>query len=496
MAESFNDSVQDAMILAQIRALREGATLSRDVREQLSALEKDLLSVLATVDPAGPIRLRTRQARVAEALKAMQPLIHEAYSALSRETARTITTRVLKGVETLAETINTTAGLPLLTPAVTTETISILVTTTPFPSVPSPTLPSTTAPEWWRRQMVKMGQRVEDTLSAGARAEDTLSQLVTRLRGTARQGFTDGVMAIVKKDAESLALTASSLGHNQGRVALWDANGSVVKGIVHLSTLDSRTCLGRGSLVRTPRGAQAIEMLRAGDMVYGRSGEQRAVLATHQATTQRIAWIRFTDESSVICTPDHRFLTKEGDWIKAQALRHGSPLPVAIRSVDVMDLQHPIAVYDLSVDKEESFLLANGVVAHNSTICIARSGKQYTVPEHEPIGHTLPYLSGIPYHFYCRSTFNPIFPTFEELLGAKGRRFDQQLDALPEGTRASMDGKIPASTTFDAWLKTQPASVQLHLLGKTRRALWQEGKLTLSQLLEQATGRVLRIEEL
>lgn len=372
MAESFNSRVQDAIILAHIRSLRQGATLSAAIRVRLAILEQDILALLTTIDPAAPVRLRTRQARLDQAIKEVQPLLREAYSFLSRDTARQITTQVLSGIEALAETINAMAGVPLLTPAVSAETISILVTTTTFPSVPRPTLPSTTAPEWWKRQMAKLGQRVEDALNAGIRAEETLSQLTTRLRGTARQGFTDGVMAMAKKDAESLALTQMSMGHNQGRVALWDANAGVVKGIQHLSTLDSRT----------------------------------------------------------------------------------------------------------------------------STICIARSGLQYTVPAHEPIGHSVPYLSGVPYHFRCRSVFNPIFPTFEELLGAKGRRFDQQLNALPEGTQASIDGKLPASTTFNQWLQRQPAHVQVQLLGKTRRALWQDGKMSLEQLLSQTTGRVLRIEEL
>ena len=33
-----------------------------------------------------------------------------------------------------------------------------------------------------------------------------------------------------------------------------------------------------------------------------------------------------------------------------------------------------------------------------SLICITRDGKRFTADTHEPIGHTIPYLSGIPYH--------------------------------------------------------------------------------------------------
>lgn len=33
-----------------------------------------------------------------------------------------------------------------------------------------------------------------------------------------------------------------------------------------------------------------------------------------------------------------------------------------------------------------------------STICLSRHGLRYSLPEHTPIGHTIPYLTGIPYH--------------------------------------------------------------------------------------------------
>ena len=34
-----------------------------------------------------------------------------------------------------------------------------------------------------------------------------------------------------------------------------------------------------------------------------------------------------------------------------------------------------------------------------SLICLGRDGLRYTADTHEPIGHTVPYLGGIPYHF-------------------------------------------------------------------------------------------------
>jgi hypothetical protein len=157
--------------------------------------------------------------------------------------------------------------------------------------------------------------------------------------------------------------------------------------------------------------------------------------------------------------------------------------------------QGRVALWDANSARINAIMHISTLDARTTTICVARSGVQYTVPTHEPIGHHLPYLSGIPYHFRCRSTFTPVFKSYEDLLGTAGRRFDQALAALPQGTRASMDGQVPADITFDAWLTGQPERIQRQLLGKTRLALWKEQKITLAQLLDQVTGRPLRLDE-
>jgi hypothetical protein len=71
---------------------------------------------------------------------------------------------------------------------------------------------------------------------------------------------------------------------------------------------------------------------------------------------------------------------------------------VSIVSVELLECDEYLTVYDISIDKDESFLLANGVIAHNSTICLSRHGLKYEPDTHAPIGHSIPYLTGVPYH--------------------------------------------------------------------------------------------------
>ncbi|CAN0268458.1 unnamed protein product, partial [Scytosiphon promiscuus] len=60
------------------------------------------------------------------------------------------------------------------------------------------------------------------------------------------------------------------------------------------------------------------------------------------------------------------------------------------------------------------------------------------------------------------------------------------LDELPpelQGTRSSVDGQVPASVTFEQWLKRQPSGTVSNVLGRTRADAFLDGKVTLRELL-------------
>lgn len=120
--------------------------------------------------------------------------------------------------------------------------------------------------------------------------------------------------------------------------------------------------------------------------------------------------------------------------------------------------------------------------------CAARDGLIYSVEGHEPVDHNLPWEGGPGNrHWGCRSTSTPVTKSFREL--------GIDVDDLPPGTRASMNGQVPGDTTFDGWLSRQPQSVADEILGPGRAALWRENNLTLRQLLDQ-NGRELSLSEL
>lgn len=71
-----------------------------------------------------------------------------------------------------------------------------------------------------------------------------------------------------------------------------------------------------------------------------------------------------------------------------------------------------------------------------------------------------------PVHMNCRCVRVPIIKGREKLIKA---------GLLKEGTRASIDGQVPESLSFEEWLKRQPEARQKSVLGAKRLALWKKG---------------------
>jgi len=110
-------------------------------------------------------------------------------------------------------------------------------------------------------------------------------------------------------------------------------------------------------------------------------------------------------------------------------------------------------------------------------ICQSLDGKVFPVGE-GPIP---------PLHYNCRSLRIPLVKSWKQL--------GINLKEAPEGTRASVDGQVPASMTYGEWLKMQPASVQDDILGPTRAELFREGEVSISAFVG-SDGRLLNLDDL
>lgn len=120
--------------------------------------------------------------------------------------------------------------------------------------------------------------------------------------------------------------------------------------------------------------------------------------------------------------------------------------------------------------------------------CRLRDGKQYTPKTHRPIGHGLPWLGGPGRaHWRCRSTSVPVTKSWREL--------GIDIDDMPAGTRASMDGQVAADLTYGQWLKGQSASRQDEVLGPARGKLFRQGGLDIEKFADDR-GRWKTLDQL
>ncbi|MEE4461546.1 hypothetical protein V2S84_05310, partial [Azotobacter chroococcum] len=86
-----------------------------------------------------------------------------------------------------------------------------------------------------------------------------------------------------------------------------------------------------------------------------------------------------------------------------------------------------------------------------------------------------------------RSTSAPVTKSWREL--------SIPLDEMSPGERASMDGQVPAETTYSQWLQRQSAARQDQILGPERGRLLREGGLRLEDFYSDR-GAWLTLDEL
>jgi len=100
-------------------------------------------------------------------------------------------------------------------------------------------------------------------------------------------------------------------------------------------------------------------------------------------------------------------------------------------------------------------------------ICMARDGQVFDLDGNIPMP---------PSHWNCRCTTAPVLKSWKEL-GIDAKEADA-------GTRASMDGEVPATMTYGQWLKEQSEKVQNDALGPTRAEMFRTGKVAIDRFVD------------
>lgn len=132
--------------------------------------------------------------------------------------------------------------------------------------------------------------------------------------------------------------------------------------------------------------------------------------------------------------------------------------------------------------------------------CQALDGCQWD-NELNPIDDAPPF-PGATAHWGCRSTQVPILKSWSQLTKEAGgdskvAKALDEAEAENPGTRAAMDGEVPATQTYEDWLKDQSEEMQKDILGPGKWELWDggNGNLSLREMVDQS-GNPLTLAEL
>lgn len=368
---SANDKLANAFVTMVTNFQRLSESERLVVLGTLKELESEIVSTLQD----NPDMTSWRKAR------------YEALLSQTRETIKANYTQIADHSQSFLETVATAShsgstaifsdiGIPLQSVIFTPEQAAALAKNTMIQGSP--------ARDWWAKQSTSLQDAFTRQMRIGYASGETVDELVRRVRGTATGKrniyyvngkkktyveFSGGIMDTGTRQAEALVRTAVQQVAADARMEMFRKNADILKGVMWLSTLDSRTTF----------------------------------------------------------------------------------------------------------------------------VCRAHSGLMYTL-DGEPIGHDVPFMGGVPQHFNCRSVLVPITKSFEELGSTPGVT-KEYLDQIGEGTRASMNGQVPASLTFDSWFRDLPEADQIAMLGPKKYEIWKKAGLNFADMINQR-GNPLTIEQL
>lgn len=168
-------------------------------------------------------------------------------------------------------------------------------------------------------------------------------------------------------------------------------------------------------------------------------------------------------------------------------------------SVQTVTNEAQNALYEANADVVKGRRHLSALDGKTSPICIARSGAKWDM-EGKPFPDSPrqePYPGPPPFHWQCRSVHVPIVKSADEILADAGigPRKKGRIRDLPPGKQASMDGQVPGNMTYEQWLRGKPEEFQRKVLGPGKWQLWQAGRLSLADLIDQS-GRPMSLGEL
>jgi SPP1 gp7 family putative phage head morphogenesis protein len=233
---SANSDLLDLRIIAAVELLKQEDAVQGNAIGYLKDLKADIeLSILNNA-PTEVSRVPYQKARLNNLLKEVDGLIASSMGKVRSQMIRELKAVADEEAKKVVGDFKMVLGVEFSVPTITAEQIIKLADDTLVQGAPSA--------EWWARQIPKLRMRFADQMRAGIARGETTDQLVNRIRGFKARGPQPGIaglMDMAERDLYALVRTSVQTVANAAHLEVYDKNDDVVKGIMWVATLDSRT---------------------------------------------------------------------------------------------------------------------------------------------------------------------------------------------------------------------------------------------------------------
>lgn len=236
---SVNEALRDRAIRHAIELGRYGKGLSNRIVSLLNSADADILERiagrLASIEERGMDMGPKTTARLNKLLKEVRALNSAIYDDVHGQLSDELTD--FAGVEAAFQKA-----------ALDTALVVDLGTTLPAPArlraiVEEAPMEGRLLRSWTEGMEAGRIDRISQAIRLGLVQGESTDRIVARIRGTKAARYTDGVLDISRRSAQSIVRTATTHVSNQAAQHTWKANEHLVKGWQFVSTLDSRTTI-------------------------------------------------------------------------------------------------------------------------------------------------------------------------------------------------------------------------------------------------------------
>ena len=235
--QTTNKKLHSKSVLRQIRLLRVSEEITQEILAFLEKVDSDLAEQLAQ----RLVNIKTRgvlpKTYTNKRLLQLYKYVHKAIQSQSKDMYTILSPKLIDiaNNEIGFQVKDITEALPIAVDVVTPPKamLSAVVTTNP--------LQGKVLKDWVAGWAEGKEVRVLEEIRKGIVEGQTAETIVTRIRGTQKTNFADGILSISGRGARSLVRTTVNGVATAARELLYTNNKDIVKGVQWVSTLDSRT---------------------------------------------------------------------------------------------------------------------------------------------------------------------------------------------------------------------------------------------------------------